>query len=78
MYILFSGLFHKGMSLSGTVLVPWTIVENSKEKANKLGELVGCETKSSQVLVDCLRKRPGVKIIQQTKHFYVSYEFTIL
>lgn len=66
-YIL--GLFHRGISSSGTALCNWALVEKPLVKAKRLGELVGCNDPSSKGLVECLRRRSAKQIIQAVKHF---------
>ncbi|PSN36673.1 hypothetical protein C0J52_16277 [Blattella germanica] len=62
------GLFKGGISQSGTVTVPWVIMEEGRAKANKLGALLGCPTDNTKALVDCLRTRPAEQIIKNVWH----------
>ncbi|XP_045467364.1 venom carboxylesterase-6-like [Harmonia axyridis] len=57
------GLFKAGISMSGCMLNPWVLMENPLERAMELGTLVGCDAKSTQSLVECLRKRPAKQIV---------------
>lgn len=66
------GLFHAGISMSGTALMPWTQAENSRVKAFKLGEIFGCPTNASSELVQCLKTKPAHSIVQAQKHFMVK------
>ncbi|KYQ46763.1 Venom carboxylesterase-6 [Trachymyrmex zeteki] len=64
-----AGLFQGGISFSGTALDCWTQAENSKEKAKKLGALMGCPTTSSRDMIRCLRYRPARAMVQATSEF---------
>ncbi|KAJ8933687.1 hypothetical protein NQ318_008405 [Aromia moschata] len=63
------GLFHKGISQSGTTLCPWVLLEKPLEKAKKLSSLVGCPVTDSVEMVDCLRSKPARQITLIVKHF---------
>lgn len=65
------GLFHKAISTSGTALCNWALQENEVEKTRKLAKLVGCGTKSSQEIIDCLRTRPARQINEAVRNFRV-------
>ncbi|CAH0390833.1 unnamed protein product [Bemisia tabaci] len=58
------GLFHRGISMSGSSLTPFALVENGREKADRLAATLGCPTFSSRDLVDCLRYRPALQIVK--------------
>ncbi|KAJ4445541.1 hypothetical protein ANN_12221, partial [Periplaneta americana] len=65
------GLFKGGIAQSGTTLVSWALMEEGLNKAKKLGELVGCSTETTEILVDCLRQRPSHHIVKQYWNFQV-------
>lgn len=65
------GLFQKGMSFSGSTLVPWAITEGAKEKSDKLVSLVGCEAPDHKDILKCLKSRPARQLVEMTKHFQV-------
>ncbi|XP_071439355.1 venom carboxylesterase-6-like isoform X2 [Hetaerina americana] len=66
------GLFRRGISLSGTALCPWALVEKPREKALKLAALVGCPTKGdSAAILNCLRQRPATDLVSAMSHFQV-------
>jgi bile salt-stimulated lipase len=69
------GLFHRGFSQSGIALNPWVLQEQPLAKAKLLGDAVGCPTTSSEVLVQCLRKRNYKHLITKMPIFY-GYLFT--
>lgn len=68
------GLFHKGVSMSGSALCPWTQTERAAEKAKILAAALGCPVEPSTELVRCLRKRPARRIVRllSTPLFMVS------
>ncbi|GJQ74843.1 Est-6 [Trypoxylus dichotomus] len=68
---LSQGLFHRSIIQSGTALNSWVLVENSLEKAKKLGSLVGCKFNESRTFVDCLKTRPARQIVDSVKYFLV-------
>ncbi len=54
-----TGLFHRGISLSGTALMPWAQAQASREKALILGKLMNCTTNDVKEMVQCLRDKPA-------------------
>nr|XP_012235013.1 PREDICTED: venom carboxylesterase-6-like [Linepithema humile] len=64
-----AGLFQGGISVSGTAFNCWTQTENAKEKAKKLGALMGCPTSNSRDMIRCLRHRPARAIAQADSDF---------
>lgn len=74
---LSKGLFHRGISQSGTNLAPWGAVAHknvAQERAVKLGEMMGCELESSNfsAMIECLRKVPAKNI---TEAFYDFFDW---
>ncbi|XP_037044090.1 venom carboxylesterase-6-like [Bradysia coprophila] len=65
---LSDGLFNNGFSHSGTVLVPWTIVQKPREKAHRVAALANC-SEESRVLLNCLRQLPVEELAVIAKHF---------
>ncbi|KAJ8664709.1 hypothetical protein QAD02_006371 [Eretmocerus hayati] len=53
------GLFHSGISFSGTAFKCWSQTGHAKERAMKLGAAMGCPTTDTELLVKCLKKRPA-------------------
>ncbi|KAL7286274.1 hypothetical protein TKK_0019450 [Trichogramma kaykai] len=53
------GLFHAGMSFSGTALNPWAMAKNSSEKAKAIARLVKCPTDNSTSMISCLKEKPA-------------------
>nr|CAD7403628.1 unnamed protein product [Timema poppensis] len=68
---LSQGLFHRGISQSGTALCSWTLAPNgsSKHQAQRLATLLNCPSSPSKALVDCLRRREAKDIIATDKDF---------
>ncbi|CAH0391006.1 unnamed protein product [Bemisia tabaci] len=66
------GLFHRGLSQSGTFLNPWAFSENNVEKSHGLAANLGCPTHNSAELVECLRSRPAESIVLYSRHLQVS------
>lgn len=71
------GLFHKGVSMSGSALCPWTQTEAAASKARTLASALSCPTTTSLDMVDCLRKRPARRIVRlvSTPLFMVRHLF---
>lgn len=61
--VLLPGLFHRGWSLSGSALCPWTLQKAALAKAERLAGVLGCPTNATRELVECLRHRPGRTIV---------------
>lgn len=64
-----SGEFQRAISFSGTALCPWALIHDVPQKTQKLAGLLGCPTRPSALLVECLRQRPAHVIVKQLKHF---------
>ncbi|KAK7575720.1 hypothetical protein V9T40_012006 [Parthenolecanium corni] len=63
------GLFHRGMSFSGSVLPPWTLPRNNTDRSLHLAALVGCPNNSTGEMVRCLRRRPARHILAAAVYF---------
>lgn len=79
MYLYFClGLFHKAIMTSGTVLQPWLILGKSVSAiSKKLSSIVGCPVVSSRSMVDCLKTRPAMKIVDSFRNFQVRFFFNL-
>ena len=66
-----AGLFQSGMSFSGTALDCWTQSENSREKAMRLAELMGCPMDDVKNMIECMRQRPAKDIVSAQTKFMV-------
>uniref|UniRef100_A0A182PB60 carboxylesterase n=1 Tax=Anopheles epiroticus TaxID=199890 RepID=A0A182PB60_9DIPT len=63
------GLFTSGIGHSGSALSPWVMAERSVEKAIRIGAVLGCPTRKTQALLECLRKIPAEDIVRQVPQF---------
>lgn len=72
---LSQGLFHKGHSMSGSVLLPWTQTEHLRQKTESLAKLLGCPVHTSKEIIDCLRHRPARKIVELVKTYFMPWHF---
>ncbi|CAH1997709.1 unnamed protein product [Acanthoscelides obtectus] len=61
------GLFHRGISLSGSALNPWTIRLNPLENAKRLAKSVGCDMDDTKKMVMCLKTRPASQLVEHTE-----------
>ncbi|KAJ8871578.1 hypothetical protein PR048_027904 [Dryococelus australis] len=68
---LSNGLFHRGISQSGTALNIWTLAPNgdSKFQAEKLATFLSCPKEPTAALVKCLREKSAVDIIATDRQF---------
>lgn len=70
------GLFHRGMSFSGTSLNSWALQERALLRAQTIGVALGCPTNTSKILVECLKTRPASSIVNvtiQTQYQYAPF-----
>ncbi|XP_051166329.1 venom carboxylesterase-6 [Leptopilina boulardi] len=70
---LSKGLFHRGISQSGTALCPWGLTRPglAKKQAEKLGKLMKCPTGDSRELLKCLKTKNHIDIIATDRDFQV-------
>ncbi|XP_033212485.1 venom carboxylesterase-6-like [Belonocnema kinseyi] len=68
---LSKGLFHRGISQSGTALSPWALNKPglAKKQAKKLAKLLECPTDDSKELLQCLRTKNHIDIIATDRAF---------
>lgn len=78
---LSQGLFHRGWSMSGSALNPWTQQEAALEKTRRLAELLGCplagpagNATETRDLVECLRYRPAHAVVSAVPDFMDATE----
>jgi hypothetical protein len=78
--VFLAGLFHRGISQSGTALCSWALAANgsSSHQAKKLASLLDCPTSPTVDLVECLRTKNARDIIATDKQFMVCYVFVIM
>ena len=53
--------------MSGVVLTPWALIEDPRDKAFRLGEVLGCKTTDSKKLVEFLRTVPARKLVENVE-----------
>ncbi|CAG9837941.1 unnamed protein product [Diabrotica balteata] len=68
---LSKGLFHRGLSQSGTAFSPWSIVEYPLKKANEVAGHLNCSSDSTKVMVDCLRKVGAVDLMKAMTKLFI-------
>ena len=54
--VVFVGLFHKAITMSGTSLNHWAFVKNPVEQAQIYANKLRCPTNSTQEMVSCLKQ----------------------
>lgn len=74
---LSKGLFHRGISQSGTYLDPWAAVAHpgvANKRSKILGKMMGCPLSDGnyQTMIDCLRKIPASNITAAFYDYFVS------
>ncbi|KAF5304020.1 hypothetical protein FQA39_LY01805 [Lamprigera yunnana] len=74
---LSKGLFHAGISQSGTALAPWALVSNPLKNAIKLANAVGCPTTSTKELKMCLKSKPATSLYETITTIYSLGSFPI-
>lgn len=74
---LSKGLINKGMMHSGTALAPWALQKSPIEKAKLIAATVGCDTSSSKIMADCLRKTSTSALIASLSKVFVPPGFPI-
>jgi carboxylesterase type B len=58
------GLFHKGISESGTAIKIWTLSKFPSEQAKKFASKMSCPTESTKDMVDCLKKLDAHQLVK--------------
>ncbi|XP_069675635.1 carboxylic ester hydrolase-like isoform X1 [Periplaneta americana] len=61
------GLFHRAIAMSGVALNPWALVEAPRDRAFRLGAVLGCHTTDSTELVRFLRSVPARELIENVE-----------
>ncbi|XP_013148131.1 PREDICTED: esterase FE4-like [Papilio polytes] len=64
------GLFHRGISMSGSVSVPVPTPTNLLPLARRQAELVNCPTSPNKAMVDCLKTKPWKELGDSLNGFY--------
>ncbi|XP_067207617.1 carboxylic ester hydrolase isoform X2 [Linepithema humile] len=73
---LSEGLFHRGISQSGTFYCPWTLTPpgTAKKNAKILGSHLNCKTQDSKEFIECLRTKTAKEIIG-TDHIFQQFGY---
>ncbi|XP_069678078.1 carboxylic ester hydrolase-like [Periplaneta americana] len=58
------GLFHRAISMEGTIFMPWARNDNPLQTAQKQAHILGCSTESTASLVTCMRMLPADVIVK--------------
>lgn len=58
------GLFHRGISNSGSALGSWALQNNAYGNAISLGKALDCPTNSTEILVRCLKTKSADSIVK--------------
>ncbi|XP_017844709.1 esterase-5B-like [Drosophila busckii] len=68
----FEHLAKAAFSISGTALNPWVVQSAARERAIKMGSILGCGTNiDSTVLKACLKSKDAEQIVRAVQHFFV-------
>lgn len=58
------GLFHRAISESGSAINPWSLADNTTERAFRLAEILGFKGGSTEEMLEFLRQAPFRKIVE--------------
>lgn len=67
------GLFDKGISSSGSALMPWVIAEEPLQKAKALANSLGCPTGDNEDMIACLKRRPSKQILTKLQPLFMPW-----
>lgn len=62
---LSKGLFHRAISSSGTVLLPWALPPNIVQNSVDLAASLNCGGESIQDMMECMRNKPAEEIVDK-------------
>ncbi|KAG5869997.1 hypothetical protein JTB14_036178 [Gonioctena quinquepunctata] len=65
------GLFHRGFSQSGTALSSWALIKSPLKRAIVIGNHFQCQTNSTKVMIDCLRKVNAKDLVSSMKEMFL-------
>lgn len=60
------GLFHRAISQSGSTLNPWTRSQSPRDRAFRLGEVLGYQTNSTKELLEFLKRIPPRMLVDSS------------
>lgn len=74
--VFLAGLFHRGISQSGTAHCPWALTRPglAKKNAQRLGQLMMCPTANSKDMLKCLQTRKPLDLIATDRAYQVGIE----
>lgn len=78
LYILYLIFYIGGISISGVALAPWAQTKYAPEKARRFAATLGCPTRNTKEMIDCLQTRPARILSQATGEVVNCYYFFIL
>ncbi|XP_022907877.2 venom carboxylesterase-6-like [Onthophagus taurus] len=61
------GLFHRGISISGTVLGPSKIQENPLEKTGMVAKSLNCFNENTRIMIDCMKTKSVEEVVSAIK-----------
>ncbi|XP_060536329.1 venom carboxylesterase-6-like isoform X2 [Cylas formicarius] len=70
-----AGLFHRGVSHSGTALQCWSLAEQSLANAQVVAKNVTCPITSTREMVDCMKKLDGDVLVAAVSSLFISLDF---
>jgi len=71
------GLFHRAIAMSGSALCWWANLPNQRRTAVRLADTVGCPVDNSEDLVDCLRKKSAMEIMEAQETLFSWRQDTV-
>ena len=71
--MFFIGLFHRGISMSGSPIRSRPTTDNFYELAVKQAQLLDCPATNSTAIIDCLKKKPWRQLGDSLLGFYVIF-----
>ncbi|KAI7815092.1 carboxylesterase, partial [Rhyzopertha dominica] len=75
---LSKGLFHRGYSHSGAALSSWAVKSDISNKTYKLADAVGCKESTSRSMIDCMKLKSELDIINGIEALHVYGELPLL
>lgn len=74
LYILYLIFYVGGISISGEALAPWAQTKYAPDKTRRFAATLGCPTRNTEEMIDCLQTRPA-RIISQANGELVNYYY---
>lgn len=64
---LSKGLFQRAISMSGTVLMAWSIQDKPLDKVRRVAKVLKCNSKSTKEIVKCMKRQPLQKLVESIR-----------